>query len=157
MGDRAVVVPLDDPDRAAQVIETLDARAALDAVIAVDDPGVVVAARAGEQLGFPHNPPVAVARTRDKAALRDALAAAEVPQPRYAVIDDPEELPDVGWPRVVKPIGRSGSQGVIRADDAAAAVAAGAPGDRHRRVRTAGGRGVRPRGRGGGRGPAARR
>jgi len=122
MGDRSVVVPLDDPDRAAQVIETLDARAPLDAVIAVDDPGVVVAARAGEQLGFPHNPPAAVARTRDKAALRDALAAAEVPQPRYAVIRDAEELPDVGWPRVVKPIGRSGSQGVIRADDAAAAV-----------------------------------
>ena len=124
MGDRAVVVPLDDPDRAAQVIEGLDARTPLDAVIAVDYQGVVVAARAGEQLGFPHNPPAAVVRTRDKAALRDALAAAEVPQPRYAVITDPEALPDVGWPRVVKPTGRSGSQGVIRADDPAAAVAA---------------------------------
>ena len=126
MGDRALVVPLDDPDRAARAIEELDARAPLDAVVAVDDQGVLVAARAGEQLGFPHNRPAAVARTRDKAALRDALRAAEVPQPRYAVITDPAALPDVGWPRVVKPTGRSGSQGVIRADDPAAAVAAAA-------------------------------
>lgn len=124
MGDRAIVVPLDDPGGAARVIEELDARTPLDAVIAVDDQGVLVAAQAGEQLGFPHNPPAAVARTRDKAALRDALAGAEVPQPRYAVIADPEDVPDVGWPRVVKPVGLSGSQGVIRADDPAAAVAA---------------------------------
>ena len=127
MGDRAAVVPLDDPDEAARVIAALDARAPLDAVVAVDDQGVVVAARAGEQLGFPHNPPAAAARTRDKAAMRDALARAEVPQPRYARLrgaDDRADRPPVGWPRVVKPTGRSGSQGVIRADDPRGAVEA---------------------------------
>jgi biotin carboxylase len=124
MGDRAVTVPLDDPDQAARVIEALDARSPIDAVVAVDDQGVVVAAQAGERLGFPHNPPDAVARTRDKAAMRDALAAAEVPQPRYARLAAPDDLPDVGWPRVVKPTRSSASRGVIRADDPAGAVAA---------------------------------
>ena len=124
LGDGAVVVPLDDADEAARVIERLDARHPIDAVVAVDDQGTLAAARAGEQLGFPHNPPGAVARTHDKAAMRDALAAAEVPQPRYAVFEDPDAVPDVGWPCVVKPTGLSGSRGVIRADDPGAARAA---------------------------------
>ncbi|MDQ1432265.1 MAG: hypothetical protein QOF40_2867 [Actinomycetota bacterium] len=124
MGDRAVVVPLADPTAAAGVIVALDSRNPIDAVVAVDDQGVLVAAVAGEQLGFPHNPPDAVAATRDKASMRAALAAAEVPQPRFAVTDDPEDLPDVGYPCVVKPIGLSASQGVIRADDRDAAHAA---------------------------------
>ena len=70
MGDRAVVVPLVDADAAADVIDALDARRGVDAVVAVDDQGVLVAAAAGERLGFPHNPPDAVAATRDKAAMR---------------------------------------------------------------------------------------
>jgi biotin carboxylase len=121
MGDRAVVVPLDDPDASAAVIEALDARRPIDAVIAVDDRGVVVAAQAGERLGFPHNPPDAAARTRDKEAMRTALAAAEVPQPRFAAFDDPDRMPDVGFPCVVKPVGLAASRGVIRADDMSAA------------------------------------
>lgn len=123
-GVRAVEVPLDDPGRAAAVIAELDARGPIDAVIPVDDRGVVVAARAAERLGLPHNPPEAAARTRDKRALRDALHAAEVPQPRYAEILDLDALPDVGFPCVVKPAQLSGSQGVIRADDSLAAAAA---------------------------------
>jgi len=124
MHDRAVTVPLDDADAAAAAIEALDARHPIDAVVAVDDQGVVVAAQAGDRLGFPHNPPAAVLRTRDKAAMRDALAAAEVSQPRYARLDDLDDLPDVGWPRVVKPTHGSGSRGVLRVDDPAAARAA---------------------------------
>jgi biotin carboxylase len=117
MGDRAVVVPLDDTEAGAQAIEALDERGAIDAVVAVDDQGVLVAARAGERLGFPHNPPEAAARTRDKASMRTALAAAEVPQPRFAVFDDPDSVPDIGFPCVVKPAALSASRGVIRADD----------------------------------------
>ena len=124
MGDRAVVVPLADPDAAGAAIEALDAAAPIDAVVAVDDQGVVVAARAGEILGFPHNPPSAASRTRDKAAMRAAFDASEIPQPRFAVIKDPEAVPNVGYPCVVKPVGRSASQGVIRADDPESAQAA---------------------------------
>ena len=124
-GERAVALPLDDPETAADLIVALDDRRGVDAVVAVDDRGVLTAATAGERLGFPHNPPDAVAATRDKAAMRRALAAAEVPQPAFWVVhgDVPDDIP---LPAVLKPVDRSGSQGVIRADDLDGARAAAA-------------------------------
>jgi biotin carboxylase len=131
--ERAVVVPLDQPDAAADAIVALDDRDGVDAVVAVDDRGVLAAAAAGERLGFPHNPPDAVAAARDKAAMRRALAAAEVPQPAFSLVSDGEgvdgELPDprtLALPWVLKPTDRSGSQGVIRADTVEAAEVAAA-------------------------------
>ncbi|HEY8218160.1 MAG TPA: ATP-grasp domain-containing protein, partial [Acidimicrobiia bacterium] len=86
------------------------------------------AARAAERLGLPHNAPGAVARTRDKAAMRAAFAEHEVSQPRFVTIEDPDEAvaaaTTVGFPVVVKPVGLSGSRGVIRADDATGATEA---------------------------------
>jgi biotin carboxylase len=126
--ERAVVVPLDEPDAAADLIVALDRRRGVDAVVAVDDRGVLAAAAAGTRLGFPHNPVEAVAATRDKAAMRRALAAAEVPQPAFFV-SDRGDLPapsDFPLPWVLKPVDRSGSQGVIRADDLDAARVAAA-------------------------------
>src|SRR4029453_10267635 len=108
----------------AALLTSLDDRGPVDGIVAVDDQGVMVAAHAAQKLGLAHNPPDAAARTRDKRALRDALAAAEVPQPRYAEITDLDHPPDVGYPCVVKPAGLSASQGVIRADDADTAAAA---------------------------------
>ena len=108
-GDRAVAVPLDDVDAAVRTIDELDRRHGVDAVVAVDDRGVVVAAEAGARLGFPHSPPDAVAATRDKAEMRRRLATGEVPQPRFGTTAE-----EVGFPLVVKPTGLSGSQGVIR-------------------------------------------
>jgi biotin carboxylase len=126
-GDRAVALPLDSPEEAADLLVDLDRRRGVDAVVAVDDRGVLAAATAGERLGFPHNPPDAVAATRDKASMRRALAAAEVPQPAFSVADDgaADFDPDgYEYPVVLKPLDRSGSQGVIRADDPDAARAA---------------------------------
>jgi biotin carboxylase len=125
--ERAVVVPLDEPEAAADAIVALDDRRGVDAVVAVDDRGVLAAAAAGERLGFPHNPPEAVAATRDKAAMRRALAAAEVPQPAFALTDREFETPPaLPFPWVLKPIDRAASQGVIRADDLESARAAAA-------------------------------
>ncbi|HEX9505277.1 MAG TPA: ATP-grasp domain-containing protein [Acidimicrobiia bacterium] len=121
MGDRAVVVPLSDVAAATAAILDLHTRAPLDAVVAVDDQGVLIAAACGERLHFPHNPPAAVSATRDKHAMRQALARAGVAQPRFALVVDPQHPPDVGFPCVVKPVGLSASRGVIRADDRAAA------------------------------------
>jgi biotin carboxylase len=112
IGDRTVTVPLDTPDDAVAVIQGIDDGRGVDAVVAVDDQGVIVAAAAGARLGFPHNPPDAVAATRDKRAMRERLAAGEVAQPAFG--DSPA---DVGYPCVVKPTGLAGSRGVIRCDD----------------------------------------
>jgi biotin carboxylase len=128
MGDRAVVVPMNDVDAAVGIIAALHERRPLDAVLAVDDQGLIVAAAASEHLGMTHNPPDAVAATRDKAALRARLAASSVPQPDYRVAMPGSRVfvaaAEIGYPCVVKPVSRSGSQGVIRVDDRAQAVAA---------------------------------
>jgi len=134
MGDRALVIDLADPAGSAAVIADLAARRALDAVVAVDDQGVFVAALAAERLGLPANRPDAVARTRDKAAMRTALAAQgavpELRQPEFRIVgpgDAPEKAAgEVGWPVVVKPVSLSASRGVIRADSPAEAEAAAA-------------------------------
>jgi biotin carboxylase len=128
MGDRAVVVPMDDVDAAVGIIAALHGRRPVDAVLAVDDQGLRVAAAASEYLGMTHNPPDAVAATRDKAAMRARLAASSVPQPDYRVAMPGSRVfaaaAEIGYPCVVKPVSRSGSQGVIRVDDRAQAVAA---------------------------------
>ena len=99
-------------------------------MVAVDDQGVRVAALAAERLGLSGNPLEAAAATRDKAAMRRALAAAGVPQPEHRAVgpsDDPAAAAaEVGLPCVVKPLSLSASRGVIRADDPRAAAAAAA-------------------------------
>ena len=121
MGDRALVVPLSDPVAAADAVEALHRRAPVAAVVAVDEQGVVAAATAAERLGLRHNPPAAVATTRDKAAMRVAMAAAGLPQPPHRLVrsaDDPvAAAEEVGLPCVVKATSLSGSRGVIRVDD----------------------------------------
>jgi biotin carboxylase len=104
---------------AADQIQELAERTPLDAIVAVDDGGTRAAAEAAHRLGLRGNEPEAVARARDKAAMRAAFAAAGVSQPAYG--GDPEA---VGFPCVLKPLTRSGSQGVIRADTPEAAIAA---------------------------------
>ena len=121
MGDGAVVVALGKVDAAVEIIAALHDRRSLDAVLAVDDQGLVVAAAASARLGLTHNPIEAVAATRDKAALRARLGAGAVAQPDYRVVAPGQSVAaaaaQIGYPCVVKPVSRSGSQGVIRVDD----------------------------------------
>ena len=124
MGDRALRVDLRRPDRAAEAVVELAERVGLDAVVAVDDGGVATAALAGERLGLPHNPPAAVAATRDKAAMRRAFQEAGIPQPGFRVLRPGDDAGAVHLPAVLKPVALSASRGVIRADDPAAARAA---------------------------------
>jgi biotin carboxylase len=119
MGDRAITLSLSQPERAADQIEKLAERTPLDAIVAVDDGGTRAAALAARRLGLPGNPPEAVARTRDKRAMRAALAEAGVRQPAWG-----SHPADVGYPCVLKPLNRAGSQGVIRADSPQDAEAA---------------------------------
>jgi biotin carboxylase len=153
MGDRALVVDLADPAAAVAAITGLAARHPFEAVVAVDDQGVLIAALAAKELGLPANAPDAVARTRNKAAMRTALASPdearadpdvrrssvtdagnggtpELRQPSFRVVSRGDDVAaaadEVGWPVVVKPISLSASRGVIRADDPAGAEAAAA-------------------------------
>jgi biotin carboxylase len=121
MSDRAVVVPLASPDAALEAIVALHGRTPLDAVLAVDDQGIVVAARAAERLGFRNNLPDAVSSTRNKAVMRERLATANVAQPSFRIVppgaDATGAITEIGFPCVIKPVSRSASQGVIRVDN----------------------------------------
>ena len=130
-GGRTMRVQLDDPKRGATTIERYAADHPLDAVVGVDDGSTVVAAVAAERLGLPHNPVAAVERSRDKARAREVFAAAGLPTPGFATHTATlatRQLvalaTETSYPCVLKPLGRSGSQGVIRADDPSAFVAA---------------------------------
>lgn len=121
MGDRYVHIDCSDPNEAARAIVEAGDRIGIDGIVAADDAGVEVAAIAGQTLGLKANPPQAAAATRDKAAQRALLGAAEVPQPRFALVepdDDPApKAADIGYPVVIKPLDRSAGQGVIRVDE----------------------------------------
>jgi biotin carboxylase len=98
-----------------------------DAVIGVDDRGVVIAAMASSLLSIPTNSVASVESTRDKALMRAMLRSGHVPQPdhRLAAIGQvPAAAGELGYPCVVKPTRLSASRGVIRIDDAEAARAA---------------------------------
>jgi biotin carboxylase len=78
---------------------------------------------AAERLGLPHNPPEAVAITRDKTALRRVLTDAGLRQPHFEVVGDGTAFVE-GRSYVIKATSLSGSRGVIRADTAEEATAA---------------------------------
>jgi biotin carboxylase len=143
MGDRAVTLTLSQPEMAADQIERFAKRAPLDAIVAVDDGGTRAAATAAKRLGLRGNAPEAVARAREKAAMRKALDAGGVAQPKWQMAGGPADAGsvhagsidagsidvgsiDVGFPCVLKPLSLSGSQGVIRADTPEEARAAAA-------------------------------
>ena len=121
MGERALTLRLSDPSDAADAIVARAGDTPFAAIVGVDDQGVMAAALASERLGLPHNPPAAVAHTREKAAMRRALGAANVPQPGFVLLAVDDDLGaavrEVGLPCVIKPLSLSGSRGVIRADD----------------------------------------
>ena len=126
LGDRALVLPLKRPAEAAAKVVEHAARLPIDAVVAVDDQGVKTAALAASELGLKTSDPRAVARTRDKAAMRRALAAAGIRQPSFRVAEPRGQsvgalAAELGFPVVVKPFSLSASRGVIRADDVAGA------------------------------------
>jgi biotin carboxylase len=101
---------------------------AVDAVVAADTPMLVLAATVAARMGLPHNPADAVRAATDKAAQRRRWAAAGVPQPSFRVVpagDCVRQAAEaVGFPCVVKAVSLSAGQGVLRADDPAAAVLA---------------------------------
>lgn len=88
-----------------------------DAIVPTDDATAEIAARAAERLGLDGNSVGAAVTARNKRRLREALAAAGVPQPRFAVYAETDAPPAVDqFPVVIKPLLCSASRGVMRAD-----------------------------------------
>jgi len=141
LGLRVTVVGPELPDWAAPYVDAYveggtdtadETRATLDAlrerhaadpfggVVTFWDHGVVPAAEAAAALGL-RGPSVAAAhRARNKAAMRAALAAADVPHPAFARTTGWDEVAAasrrIGFPAIYKPTGGAGSAGVFRID-----------------------------------------
>jgi biotin carboxylase len=130
LGGRPVIpVSSGDPDGSASRILARSGPAA--AVVAADTPMLVLAAAVAARMGLPHNPVDAVLNATDKTRQRQRWAAAGVAQPKFEIVPAaaPEEVirqaaEAVGFPCVVKAVSLSASQGILRADDQAAAVTA---------------------------------
>jgi biotin carboxylase len=117
--DRAIAVRFHEE---AQSLEEIVGRSPFDGVIAVGDRPASLAARVAERLGLPGNPPDAAAASSNKLEARRRLAAAGLAVPAYFTLPTGADRrraaadPRVGFPCVLKPLGLSGSRGVIRAD-----------------------------------------
>jgi biotin carboxylase len=126
--DHLLTLPFSDPAASAREVREYAARRPLDAVVPVDDATTVVASAVGEALGLRVNPLAAAQATRDKRVMRELLARAGVPSPSFTIVrvdEDPAAAARrMAYPCVLKPRVLSASRGVIRADDAAAFVAA---------------------------------
>jgi biotin carboxylase len=120
--DRAIAVRFHEEALAVEAIVDEARRSPFQGVIAVGDRPVILAARAAERLGLPGNPPDAAAASSNKLEARHRLWAAGLKVPSYFTLPsrgDGHLAADDGrieYPVVLKPLGLSGSRGVIRAD-----------------------------------------
>jgi len=124
--DRAIAVRFHELTASVDAIVTRAREHAIDGLIAVGDRPVVLASRAAEALKLPWHPvPGALAAT-DKRRSRAAMAAAGLPAPEFVVLPTASRPTYPGpratdhglrFPVVLKPLGLSGSRGVIRAND----------------------------------------
>jgi biotin carboxylase len=119
--DALLTLPFSDPEAAAARVAEWSRGRPLDAVVGVDDLTTTVAAAIAERLGLRTNPMAAVAAARNKHEMRQCLAAAGVPEPRFrriALDEDPfQAARGVAFPCVLKPLALSASRGVIRVNN----------------------------------------
>lgn len=76
------------------------------------DRAVPLVAEIAEELGLPGIGREAAEAATNKAVMREALATAGVPQPRFEVLSNPRSV-DVGFPAVVKPVDSAGQRGLF--------------------------------------------
>jgi biotin carboxylase len=124
------IVHVDPGDLNASAGRLLARSGPVDAVVAADTSMLVLAAAVAARMGLAHNTVEAVIAATDKAGQRRRWAHTGVAQPAFRVVAAATEAAvaqgaeQVGFPCVVKAVSLSASQGVLRADDRAAAVAA---------------------------------
>jgi biotin carboxylase len=128
--DRAIAVRFHEEAPSIEAIVAEARRSPFQGVLAVGDRPAILAARVAARLGLPGNPPEAAAASSNKLEARQRLAAAGLAVPSYFTVpaggDGWRAADDsrIAFPCVLKPLGLSGSRGVIRADSPAEWAAA---------------------------------
>jgi biotin carboxylase len=125
-GDNAVPVKFDRVGESLAVLR--EAGLKVDGVAAVGDRPAVLAAAAAEMFGVPFHPHAAALACHDKHLARSLFRAAGMLVPEFFRASFREDAAEVAaratFPCVLKPLGLSGSRGVIRANDRGEFVAA---------------------------------
>lgn len=126
--DGAVPVRFYDDAKSVETILAVAREKPIDGVLAVGDRPTTLAARAAEALGLRGNPVAAAEISRNKRAMRRAFTSAQMEVPWFVDLPTDADPRMIGaaipYPCVVKPLGLSGSRGVIRADSSEQLVAA---------------------------------
>jgi biotin carboxylase len=125
--DAAIPIRFYEPGASVAAIADAAVVRPIDGVIAVGDRPMVLAALAANRLGITWHSVEGAAASMDKRRSRAALAEAGLPSPRFTALSvtAPAGLAVAGagpaspieFPCVLKPVGLSGSRGVIRAND----------------------------------------
>jgi hypothetical protein len=106
--DRTVTLDFRNSEKGTKQIIDFARRYPLQAIVAVDEDTTVLAAKASEALGLPHNSPSSVGAAANKYRFRTVLAEAGLPSPGFTVVsrgDDPIEVAHrVEYPCVLKPL-----------------------------------------------------
>ena len=117
--DAAVAVRFHEEDSSLDAIMETSVLRRIDGVIAVGDRPVVLAARVAKELCVGGNPVTAAATSVNKLLSRRSLARAGLKVPWFFEAHARTRLsrdPRVQYPCVIKPLGLSGSRGVMRAN-----------------------------------------
>lgn len=116
-----LTLDIKDVERGVAQIATYSADYPLAAIVGVDDETTLIAVKASQALGLPHNAPESIEATGNKHRFRTRIANSGLLAPRFtllAVTDDPAKAARGSfYPAVLKPLALSASRGVIRADD----------------------------------------
>jgi hypothetical protein len=122
-GGHTLTLDIKDVGRGVAQIAAYSADYPLAAIVGVDDETTLIAAKASQALGLPHNTPDSIEATGNKYRFRTRLANSGLLAPRFtllAVTDDPAKAARSSfYPAVLKPLALSASRGVIRANDPA--------------------------------------
>lgn len=112
----AIVISPFDYDALEAAALAAHARLRFDAILCILDIRVIEASRLAARLGLRFLNPATARLARDKVAVRQALAQAGVPQPRFAAAETAQDLEqavaEVGYPALIKPADGYGSQNV---------------------------------------------
>ena len=114
-------INLDDFHFSLDVIQQAHLTQHFSGIIGTDDSTVELATLAAQKLGLIHNPPYSAKLTQRKDLARACLKHHNCIVPNHRVIKllEPieEQLIDITWPCVIKPLNMSASRGVIRVNN----------------------------------------
>ena len=114
-------IDFEDTELAIAAIQKEHTNTPFSGILGSDDQTVLLAAQVAKRLHLPHNPPRATQFSQRKDLARAQLALTNCPVPIHNLLDLTQpiknQMVDLPWPCVLKPLNMSASRGVIRANN----------------------------------------